>query len=84
MRQVHRVGDPGHRLETAANSPRSADASALRGEFVCLEPMAGITNAMNLAHRGVYNDLQDIPPGGSWEETFRIRPSGFGKVEGKR
>ena len=66
------------------SSVRPADASALRGEFVCLEPMAGITNAMNLAHRGIYNDLQYIPPGGSWEETFRIRPSGFGKVEGKR
>ena len=46
-------------------------------DFVCLEPMAGITNAMNLAHRGVYDDLQYIPPGGTWEEAFRIRASGF-------
>ena len=46
-------------------------------EFVCLEPMAGITNAMNLSHRGVYDDLQYIPPGETWEETFRIKPSGF-------
>lgn len=46
-------------------------------DFVCLEPMAGITNAMNLAHRGVYDDLQYIPPGGTWEATFRVKPSGF-------
>ena len=45
--------------------------------FVCFEPMAGITNALNLAHRGVYNELQRIPPGGVWQESFWIRPSGF-------
>ncbi len=45
--------------------------------FICFEPMAGITNALNLAHRGVYKDLQYIPPGGTWQESFWIRPSGF-------
>jgi aldose 1-epimerase len=45
--------------------------------FVCIEPMAGITNAMNLAHKGLYADLQSIPPNGTWEESFWIRPSGF-------
>ena len=39
--------------------------------------MAGITNAMNLAHRGVYNDLQYIAPGQTWEENFRITAEGF-------
>jgi aldose 1-epimerase len=46
-------------------------------EFVCFEPMAGITNAMNLAHKGLYKELQTIPPGQSWQESFWIRPSGF-------
>ena len=46
-------------------------------EFVCVEPMAGITNALNLAHRGVYKELQTIPPGATWEERFWIRPTGF-------
>jgi aldose 1-epimerase len=32
---------------------------------------------MNLAHRGVYKELQSIPPDGSWEESFWIKPSGF-------
>jgi len=45
--------------------------------FVCFEPMAGITNAMNLAHRGVYPELQSILPNAIWEESFWIQPSGF-------
>ena len=46
-------------------------------EFICVEPMAGITNALNLAHRGVYKELQTIAPGAVWEERFWIRPAGF-------
>jgi len=45
--------------------------------FICFEPMAGITNALNLAHKGVYKELQYIKPGGTWQESFWIRPSGF-------
>lgn len=47
------------------------------GTSVAIEPMAGITNSMNLAHKGLYKDLQSIPPGGFWEESFWIRPRGF-------
>jgi aldose 1-epimerase len=46
-------------------------------EAVCLEPMAAITNAFNLFHRGLYKDLQSIPPGGRWKESFWIMPEGF-------
>jgi len=45
--------------------------------FVCFEPMAGITDAMNLAQKGLYSELQSIAPGGTWQESFWIRPSGF-------
>ena len=45
--------------------------------FICFEPMAGITDAMNLAQKGIYKDLQSIPPGGTWQESFWIKPSGF-------
>jgi aldose 1-epimerase len=58
-------------------APKTAPGGASHGEFVCLEPMAGITNAMNLAHRGMYDDLQYIAPGATWEESFSIVPSGF-------
>jgi aldose 1-epimerase len=39
--------------------------------------MAGVTNAMNLAARAEYSELQSIPPDGVWEESFWIRPTGF-------
>jgi aldose 1-epimerase len=45
--------------------------------FICFEPMAAITNAMNLAHKGGYKELQSVAPGGTWEERFWVRASGF-------
>jgi aldose 1-epimerase len=46
-------------------------------DFICFEPMAAITNAFNLAHAEVYKELQSIPPGGQWRESFWITPAGF-------
>ncbi len=46
-------------------------------DFICFEPMAGITNALNLAHKGVYKELQSVQPGGTWQESFWVKPSGF-------
>lgn len=45
--------------------------------FIAMEPYAGITDSMNLAYRGLYKDLQNIPPGGHWEGSFWITPSGY-------
>ncbi|HSP69563.1 MAG TPA: aldose 1-epimerase [Bryobacteraceae bacterium] len=45
--------------------------------FICFEPMTGITSAVNLAHEGKYSDLQMIPAGGRWSESFWIRASGI-------
>ena len=45
--------------------------------FICFEPMAGITNAINMAHKGTYQELQTVAPGGTWRESFWIRPGGF-------
>jgi aldose 1-epimerase len=45
--------------------------------FICFEPMAGITDATNLAHKGLYKELQSVAPGGTWQESFWITPSGF-------
>lgn len=59
-------------------SPSSSSAAAgASPHFICFEPMAGITDAMNLAERRLYNELQYVQPGGSWQESFWIRPSGF-------
>lgn len=45
--------------------------------FICFEPMAGLTNAFNLNHDGKYPALQSIAPGTKWSESFWIQPSGF-------
>jgi aldose 1-epimerase len=48
--------------------------------FICFEPLAAIVNGLNLAHRGLYKELQSIPPGGTWAASFWIRTSGFTAV----
>jgi aldose 1-epimerase len=57
-------------------APRPTQANPERN-FVCFEPMAGITNGINLAQKGVYKELQSIPAGGTWRESFWVKPSGF-------
>jgi aldose 1-epimerase len=39
-------------------------------DFICFEPMAAITNAFNLAHAGLYKELQSVAPGTTWKESF--------------
>jgi aldose 1-epimerase len=61
-------------------SPKPRDSANGAGaipNFICFEPMAGISDAMNLAYRGLYHELQMLPPGEIWQESFWIRPSGF-------
>jgi len=41
-------------------------------DFICFEPMAAITNAFNLAHAGVYGELQSVAPGETWRESFWV------------
>jgi len=53
------------------------DARGQPQEFICFEPMAGITNAVNLNHDGKYPELQSVPPGGTWTESFWVRTSGL-------
>jgi aldose 1-epimerase len=45
--------------------------------FICFEPMSAITDGFNLAHAGVYTELQSIPSGGTWRESFQVVPTGF-------
>jgi aldose 1-epimerase len=59
-------------------APKAAPGQdAAARNFICIEPVAGIINALNLAHKGVYKELQSIPPAGVWQESFWIRPRGF-------
>ena len=61
-----------HRSNTVDTGPAPWD----RG-FLAIEPYAGITDSMNLAQKGIYKDLQTIAPGGRWEESFWVTPSGY-------
>jgi aldose 1-epimerase len=55
--------------------------TAAPNNFICFEPMAGITDALNLSQKGLYKELQSILPGEAWQESFWIRPSGFQAAE---
>lgn len=45
--------------------------------FICFEPMTGLTNAFNLHQEGKYPALQSVAPGAKWSESFWIKPEGF-------
>ena len=71
--------DPGQGVKVAPPAAPAADgapAPTAKG-FIAFEPMVAITNALNLAHKGVYKELQSIPPNGSWEESFWITTKGY-------
>jgi aldose 1-epimerase len=55
----------------------AAPAPAQDRNFICIEPMAAITDAMNLSQKGLYHELESIAPRGVWEESFWVRPRGF-------
>ena len=55
----------------------SASPAGQSRDFICIEPMAGITNALNLNHEGKYPDLQSVAPGGKWTGSFCIRAGGI-------
>ena len=72
------VAPPATAPSVATGTPQGAAVPAQpnRG-FMAFEPMVAITNALNLAQKGTYKDLQSIPPGGSWEESFWVRTKGY-------
>ncbi len=74
QQRIDVVVGPNYRV-VLVYAPRAVPADGK--SFVCFEPMAGVTNALNLAARGAYQELQSIPPGGVWQESFWVRPSGF-------
>ena len=53
------------------------DSAPQERNFICIEPMAAISNALNMAHRGQYLELQTIAPRSTWRESFWVRASGF-------
>lgn len=70
------VAAPVPAAPAAPAAPGAAPAPVNKG-FIAFEPMIAITNALNLAQQGVYKELQSVPPGGSWEESFWITTKGY-------
>ncbi len=46
-------------------------------EFICIEPLTAIISGVNLARQGKYSELQMVPGGGEWTESFWIRAAGL-------
>jgi aldose 1-epimerase len=70
-------GPPTGAAPAAAQGRGTGGGMAQNRNFVCMEPMAGISNAANLAQKGIYKELQSVAAGGIWQESFWVRPSGF-------
>jgi len=45
-------------------------------DFICFEPMTGVTNQLNLAAEGKYPALPVAPAHGVWKESFWVRIEG--------
>jgi aldose 1-epimerase len=71
--------DPAQGVKVAppALPPAEGSPAATAKGFIAFEPMVAITNALNLAQKGVYKELQSVPAGGSWEESFWITAKGY-------
>jgi aldose 1-epimerase len=67
----------GVKIAPPAVPPADGAAQATSKGFIAFEPTVGITNALNLAQKGIYKELQMIPPGGYWEESFWVTTKGY-------
>ena len=78
-RAVFSIESGGKKVEAlfGRNYPAAVVWEPAGREFICFEPMAGITNAVNLHHEGKYPNLQMVAPGAKWAESFWIRASGI-------
>ena len=65
----------GPNYRSPSSGPRAAGGQ--ERNFICFEPMVGVTNAVNMAHKGTYSELQSIAPGATWRESWWVKPSGF-------
>ncbi len=73
-KKVETLFGPKYRVATIYLPPPLTDDAR---EFICIEPLTAIISGVNLARQGKYSDLQTVPPGGTWTESFWIRSSGF-------
>ena len=68
---------PGRGAAGGGGRGRGAPNPLATPNYICIEPMPGITNAINLAQKGTFKDLQSVAPNQTWEASFWVKPSGF-------
>ena len=73
-KKVETIFGPKYPVAVVYSPPAPAGQTV---DFICFEPMTGITNAVNLYQQGKYPELQTVAPGASWTESFWIRASGI-------
>ena len=61
----------------ARGAAPAASAAPPAPPSVCFEPMAGITDGMNLSQKGIYKEQQYIAANQKWHAVFWITPTGF-------
>jgi aldose 1-epimerase len=63
------------------NAPARAGAPPAAGSadsnFIAFEPMASLSNGLNLAQKGLYKEQPYVQPGATWSASFWVKPSGF-------
>jgi aldose 1-epimerase len=74
----------GHKIETlfgpnyrVATIYLPASQPGQPREFICIEPLTAIINGVNLSRQGKYSELQTVPAGCEWTESFWIGASGI-------
>jgi aldose 1-epimerase len=73
-KKVETIYGPKYPVAVVYSPPAPAGQTV---DFICFEPMTGITNAVNLHQEGKYPELQTVAPGATWTESFWIRASGI-------
>jgi aldose 1-epimerase len=72
-KKVETIFGPKYRVATIYLPPSPGQSR----EFICFEPLAAIIDGVNLVRQGKYKDLQTLPPGGKWTESFWIKAEGI-------
>jgi aldose 1-epimerase len=70
------TGRGGNRVVTSNAPPAGRGGGTADPNFIALEPMASLSNGLNLAQKGRYTQ-QYVQPGATWSATFWVKPSGF-------
>ena len=70
------IGHGGNRIVNPNPPAPGRGGGPADPNFIAFEPMASLSNGLNLAQKGLYTQ-QYVQPGATWAATFWVNPSGF-------